>query len=235
MKRKGGEKRPPRAFSPSLAGVCLRYAAMELLRFGRNLDEASRAVMQEGARRHRRFQAELLQSGDLIGVEQVVKDDVLGVSGRMDAVCRVHGEPEVVEFKTVDGERFEWIRQHGPPVSHFAQLSLYLELTGYERGVLVVESRASDERTEFVVPRDERWGTWLTERIRTAVVAAREHRLPQREVSVNCLTCDRWQRCFPDPLARDAAARKHPDWAPTPPLPGDPGAEVAAAERGRIS
>ncbi len=235
MKGKGGEKRPPRAFSPSLAGSCLRYATMELLRFGRNLDEASRAVMQEGGRRHRRFQAELLQSDDLIGIEQVVKDDALGVSGRMDAVRWFHGQPEVVEFKTVDGERFEWIRQHGPLVSHFAQLALYLELTAYERGVLVVENRSSDERTEFVISRDERWGAWLAERIRTAAAAAREHRLPQREVSVRCLTCDRWQRCFADSSARDAAVREHPGWEPTPALPGDPGAEMVIAERGRIS
>ncbi len=235
MRGKGGTKRAPRTFSPSLAGACLRYATMDRLRFGRQIDQASRAAMQEGGRRHRRFQAELVQGGDLIAVEQVIKDDALGVSGRMDAVRWFNGRPQVIEFKTVDGERFAWIRQHGPLVAHVAQLALYLALTRYEQGVLVVESRASDEHLEFVVSRHQEWENWLLARIRLSEEAAREHRLPAREVSLNCLSCDRWQRCFTDQAAREAAVAEHPGWEPEPPLPGGSGDAIEAMGQGRIS
>jgi hypothetical protein len=200
----------------------LRYAVMDLLRFGRLIDDEALAAMQEGSARHRVFQRELAQTADLMAVEQPVKDDGLQVSGRMDAVVEWRGQPMVVEFKTVNQERFDQIREQGPLVSHFAQLALYLELTGYAVGVLVVESRVSNRRLRYVFERDPAWASWLRERIQGAVQAAEAHRLPARETSVACLHCDRWQRCFAEASDREQAVAAHPRWEPNPAAPGMP-------------
>ncbi len=208
-----------RAFSPSLAGTCLRYAVMDLLRFGRALDPESLAAMQEGSRRHRQFQQELMHLGGLVAVEERVKDDSLMVSGRMDAVVRWRETMQVVEYKTVNAERFEQIRRDGPLIAHFAQLALYMELTGYPSGHLVVESRGNAERIDFVFAPDAAWGIWLRQRIVSALSAAKSRQLPEREVSLGCRSCDRWSRCFKTEDDRDQAAKAHPLWEPEPPYP----------------
>lgn len=214
----------PRRYPPSLAGTCLRYQVMELLGFGREISPESRAAMQEGSRRHRRFQAELVAQKTVLAVEARVADPVWGVSGRMDAVIEREGAPAVVEFKTVTEAGFDAIRAEGPRVSHWAQLVLYLALTGYRQGLLVVESRDSGRRLTFVCDPDPAWTGWLRARIAAAKQAAAAHRLAEREVSRNCLDCDRWRRCFADRARLEEAVAAHPEWMPTPPLPPRPGA-----------
>jgi hypothetical protein len=125
----------------------------------------------------------------------------------------------VIEYKTVSGERFERIRQKGPPVDHVAQLALYLEVTGYPEGRLVVESRETGERMSFSLSAETGWGAWLRTRILTAHTAEEQRTLPPREISLGCETCDRWQRCFKTEEARASAVAAHPQWEPVPALP----------------
>lgn len=194
---------------------------MELLGFGRLIDAEGRARMAAGAAWHQTFQRELARGGRLVAVERAVRDPVLGVSGRMDALVRDDdGAVAVVEYKTVGGSRFAEILDHGrPPVTFWAQLALYLEMTGYRRGHLVVDARETPRRRlAFVQEAPGPWGAWVRERVVRARAWAESGKLPPREPGPPCLSCDRWQRCYRTEADREAAVAAHPIWEPDPPL-----------------
>jgi hypothetical protein len=210
-----------RRFPPSLAGACLRYAVMDLLGFGRALDAETRAHMAEGAAWHKAFQQALARRGRLLAAEAPIRDVGLGVSGRIDALIQGDQGPAVVEYKTVSPERFLALDQTGrPPEAFWAQLALYLAVTGYREGYLVIAARdASGRVLVFRQPADAGWAAWVVERVRRARGFQELRRLPPREVSRHCLSCDRWQRCFADEAERDRTVADHPEWEPVPPLP----------------
>lgn len=202
-----------------MAGQCLRYAVMELLGFSRVLSPEVKAAMREGSGLHRQFQQELATRYEVVGIERPIRDEAWGVSGRLDAVVQTAEGPAVIEYKTVNGEKFGHIAETGPLLAHWAQLALYMAIGPYAVGLLVVESRESGERLTWRTGPDEAWTAW----VRTRVAAARRwqaaRKLPEREVSVGCRQCDRWQRCFRTPEAREAAISEHPLWEPHPAPP----------------
>lgn len=212
--------RRARSFPPSLAGVCLRYAVMELLGFGRILDADTRARMAEGSRRHKAFFGELAQSGRLLAVEAPVRDPELGVSGRMDAVLTGSFGPIVIEYKTTGREQFDRMVKTGqPPMRFVAQLGLYLEITGYAEGCLIVDEREGQRRLSFVQKRDSLLSDWIKTRMVLVHQWVGQGRLPAREPAAHCRTCDRWRRCFKSEEDRDRVVDAHPHWSPDPPLP----------------
>jgi len=222
-----------RAFAPHLAGSCLRYAAMDLLGFGRRIDADTRARMAAGSAWHKTFVAELLGSGRLMEAESPIRDPALGVSGRADALVRTaDGTVAVVEYKTVNPERFEHILAAGkPPIAFGAQLALYLEVTRYREGRIVIDSREEPRRRlEFRLAWPNELSAWVRERVVRARAWAHDGKLPPREVGPHCLTCDRWERCFRTNDEREQAVADEPVWRPDPPLPILEAAKVAGEE-----
>lgn len=217
--KKSGKERAARHFPPSLAGQCLRYAVMDVLGFGRVIDPESQAAMRAGSDQHKVFQQGLLGAYAMCSVEVPLKDSVWGISGRMDAVVEMTDGPVVIEYKTVSPQRFSRIRQQGPLVPHWAQLQLYLAVSRISRGLLVVDARDIPGRVVFQTDSDPVWGGWLRARIDHVKAHQAARRLPPREVSAECGSCDRWQRCFATADERDAAVQEHPDWDPEPVLP----------------
>lgn len=220
-KRAGRKKttKAPKRFSPSLAGQCLRYTVMDLLGFGRALSAEALQAMHEGSARHRSFQEGLRNEHPEVAVEVTVRDEDLGVSGRMDAVIPEAQGFAVIEYKTVGPDKFDAILAGGPLTAHWAQLLLYLDLTGYSTGYLVVECRSSARRITFQATPDDQWRDWIRQRVEVARAHQLSRKLPSREVSQSCQTCDRWQRCFGSDAERDQAIAEHPVWTPSPPLP----------------
>jgi hypothetical protein len=120
----------------------------------------------------------------------------------------------------VSPERFEEIvAQAEPPVAFWAQLALYLAVTGYPEGRLVIDARtAPRRRLVFRQAADTPWTRWVLARVASARAFAEAGRLPSREPGLHCLTCDRWTRCYKTEEERDEAVRLHPVWTPSPPL-----------------
>lgn len=216
---KSAKSREPRRFPPSLAGSCLRYAVMDVLGFGRLIEPESREAMWQGSQRHKVFQQQLLEDYAMAQVEVSLRDDGWGVSGRMDAVLETSRGPWVVEYKTVSRERFGLIQETGPLLSHWAQLQLYMAVGGFSGGCLVVDSRPQGERLIFHAEADPVWSAWIQRRVQDVKEYQAARKLPSREVSQGCRSCDRWRRCFPSEEARDVAVAEHPLWEPTPPVP----------------
>ncbi|PSR22416.1 MAG: hypothetical protein C7B45_06770 [Sulfobacillus acidophilus] len=211
--------RPPRSFPPSLAGTCLRYAVMEVLGFGRLIDEESQLAMHAGSALHKTFQEELMRGRAMCRVEVAVKDETWGVSGRMDALLETGKGALVVEYKTVASQRFDAIAADGPLFSHWAQLQLYIAVGQLAGGVLVVDERPQGRRIIFSADPDPSWTVWLKARISQVKQHQSMRKLPEREISSACLTCDRWRRCFADPDVRDREVVAHPQWEPRPVAP----------------
>ncbi len=216
----------PRSFPPSLAGQCLRYSVMELLGFGRLLSPETLKAMQDGVRYHKTYQEELLQTHIVRAIEAPIKDIERGISGRIDAIIDQEGSPVVIEYKSVNPEKFSRIAAAGPPVLHWAQLHLYLAIGAFSRGWLVVESRESHARLVFQTEGDPFWAEWVLTRVRLAREHQQTKKLPAREISEGCLQCDRWQRCFKTDQERDEAVQGHPQWRPEPPLPQEFGIRI---------
>ncbi len=216
---RGGKKAKERAFPPSLAGGCLRYAVMDVLGFGRLIDKESMAAMRAGTALHKEFQQQLRQDYAMCSVEVPLRDNAWGVSGRMDALVETQAGPLVIEYKTVRPERFQAIRENGPLVGHWAQLQLYLVLSSVSKGALVVDERPRGDRLIYHGQQDPVWSTWLQSRIAAVKQYQVQRKLPPREVSLACLSCDRWRRCFASEEERDRQVREHPVWDPNPPVP----------------
>lgn len=212
-------KREPRRFPPSLAGSCLRYAVMDVLGFGRLIDPESQAAMRAGSLLHKQFQQELLDAYAMCSVEVVLRDDAWGVSGRMDALIETPAGPAVIEYKTVSTERFQRIQEAGPLVSHWSQLQLYMAVGSLAQGTLVVDDRSTGNRLIFRTDPDPHWAEWLSVRLSRVKEFQAARKLPEREVSQGCLSCDRWQRCFKTEDDRQRAVGEHPVWEPDPPVP----------------
>lgn len=219
-KKAGGKKpREPRRFPPSLAGSCLRYQVMDVLGFGRLIDQDSQVAMRAGSALHQVFQAELREAYAMCRVEVKIGDNQWGVSGRMDALLDTSVGPWVVEYKTVSPERFERVLEGGPFLTHWAQLQLYMMLAGTTKGSLVVEERPTRRRLIFHADPDPLWIDWLKDRIGRVKTYQLSRKLPDREVSRECLSCDRWQRCFRDESDRAQQVFAHPVWEPEPAVP----------------
>lgn len=209
----------PRMFPPSMAGRCLRYTVMELLGFGRVLSPETLDAMHQGSAWHREFQKRLSDDYVVVAVESTIREEVLGVSGRVDAVIQTNRGTAVIEYKTVNDEKFREILDTGPVLAHWAQLMLYLELGDFAEGFLVVESRGTRQRLVWHSLPDQVWGRWVRERVAMARAFQLKRQLPEREIGQDCLQCDRWQRCFKSEAERDQAVLAHPDWEPEPSIP----------------
>lgn len=208
-------------FPPSLAGACLRYAAMELAGYSRRPDAEAFAAMARGSRRHRDFVAELRRRGVLVAAEAEVIDPAWGVRGRVDAWVQGDGGPVLVEYKSTTRDRLDaWLAADRVPVRFYAQIVLYLAVTRRPQGLLVVEDD-SGRRLSVPVGPDPRWTGWVRTRVARARAAARGP-LPPPEVGPACLACDRWFHCFANESERDARVGGTPAWAPDPPLPAEP-------------
>ncbi len=192
---------------------------MDVLGFGRLIDPESQAAMRAGADWHKTFQQELMRDYAMCSVEVTLRDTDWGVSGRMDAVVETPTGPAVIEYKTVSGDRFQLIQQGGPLVSHWSQLQLYLAVGSIPKGALVVDARPSHQRLIFHAEADPMWAQWLRVRIERVKAYQAVRKLPEREVSQGCLSCDRWQRCFSSEDERDRQVHQHPVWAPEPSVP----------------
>ena len=213
-------RRAVRWFPPSLAGQCLRYAVMDLLGFGRAIDPDGLLAMQAGAVLHRQFQAELKREyAESVAVEVRIRSEELGVSGRIDAIWHRTEGTAVIEYKTVHREKFDDLAETGPLVGHWAQLLLYLDVTGHPLGYLIVECRETGRRRTWRTGPDQAWQGWVRARIQWARAHQASRTLPAREVSQACRQCDRWRRCFASETEREQAILRHPVWEPSPPVP----------------
>lgn len=218
----------PRSFPPSLAGQCLRYSVMELLGFGRLLSPETLQAMQEGVRYHKTYQQELLQTHIVRAIEAPIKDLERGISGRIDAIIDHDGGVVAIEYKSVNPEKFSRIAQEGPLVLHWAQLHLYLAIGTFTGGWLVVESRGNQARLVFQTAPDPLWTDWVLTRVALARQYQQNKKLPAREISEDCLHCDRWQRCFKTDQERNLAVEDHPVWRPDPLMPNELGISVVS-------
>ena len=213
------KSKTPKTFAPSLAGRCLRYTVMDLLGFGRSLNQETLAAMHAGTAWHKIFRTQLARDSNVLALERPLKDGDLGIFGRIDAVIIQEGRTVAVEYKTVHDERFREIGHYGPVFEHWAQLALYVNFGGYDYGRLIVDNRDTHERLTWLVFPNALWKSWIIRRIRMAQDYQQRRSLPPREISVRCLQCDRWQRCFKTAEERDQRVTEHPQWEPEPPFP----------------
>lgn len=108
------------------------------------------AIFQNGTFMHIRWQMAGLTEGFLKSAEIGVGANEYRLSGTMDGIAY---DDSVVEFKSTNSYSFSKVMAFGPIAGHEYQVATYCLVTGRDRGILVYESKDTQEFTEIVLDR----------------------------------------------------------------------------------
>jgi CRISPR/Cas system-associated exonuclease Cas4 (RecB family) len=210
-------------FYPSSVGKCSRAIVM-----GMNGIEKPRinfklnSIFSNGNSYHERIEKLFKDAGILIISEMPLKDEELHISGRLDIITynikkdREKSTPIelkdaegnivfsgfteellVVEMKSISEKGFEKLSR--PKPEHYDQLMLYLHLTKIQDGILLYESKNTQDMLEFYVEYSEEEANRIIGKIKECVKHYTEKTLPVRPYdkhSYECQYCDYRNKCW---------------------------------------
>lgn len=172
------KQRPPRAgvFYPSALGnLCDRYLYYSYngLLVGETIPGKLRRIFDTGDFLGNRYESYFSKLGILVSTEQPLKVDTPSISGRIDFVI-LHPDAGhlVIELKSINDKGFKALK-YAPKPEHLIQIQLYLNIGGYENGVLLYENKNTQEVKAFKVTKSEETMAEILERC-LAVMAMSE-------------------------------------------------------------
>ena len=164
-------QRPARkgVFYPSALGsLCDRH--LYNCYFGlvqeQEIDAVTKRVFDCGDYLGYRYQKYFERMGILVATESPVKSEMPPISGRLDFLIR-HDQLDstnskrpvaVIELKSINQRGFKALLK--PKDDHYIQIQLYLNLTGYEYGIVLYENKDDQKIKAFSVAKNE--ATWNT-------------------------------------------------------------------------
>lgn len=93
-----------------------------------------------GTTLHKVLQRKWKRMGVLVGAEERLYNEQLGISGHYDAILNMGQGNTLVDIKTVNDRRYQEAIKH-PFSEHFSQVNYYLHETGVKRGGIVYVNR----------------------------------------------------------------------------------------------
>ncbi len=147
-----GKNREKTAFYVSDAGRCPRAIWFSLKKYPKKpTDPRFMRVFEHGNHTHMRIMSVLFSLGLVNAVEVTIPENEI-IHGRADAVISIHGEPHVVEVKSVNSIKF---KKGEPDADHIKQLQLYLHFFKIKKGILLYENKDTQELKEYVIDYNE--------------------------------------------------------------------------------
>ena len=180
---------PSTIFVGEVVFPCLRAAYFNRVRAPR--PSPVEALKSLGTEIHRMIQDVLKEEGWEAEVGLGLELEGFKLVGRADAVrFNDEGMPaEVLEIKTVNGEKSE------PLQSHVLQLQVYMELLNARRGTLIYIDRASGRVKVFAVRRNPSALESVKRRAATLHKALTKHEPPPAVTGPWCAVCPHKDRC----------------------------------------
>lgn len=196
----------PKFFYPSSIGNCSRAIAMDMLGYPQEeVDPKFIRIVQNGNAVHTRYEDYLRSTGLLVGVEIPIRDRVLRISGRIDAVIRLPldngaGKLAVVEFKSSNERRYkEAVANDRPDDAYVKQVQLYMHMLGIDLACIILENKNTQDMWEYWVEYDESEAMWCIDKISMIISCVDAGILPEREfekTSTSCRYCNFREECW---------------------------------------
>ncbi len=135
------------------AGKCPRAVYFSLKTAPKEpLDARALRIFEHGDHTHMRLASTLFSLGIVCAVEVAIPPNET-IHGRADAIVRIDGETYVVEFKSINRYAFE-NKLNAPQPEHLQQIQLYMHFFKIVKGILIYESKDTQDIKEFVVDYD---------------------------------------------------------------------------------
>ena len=155
-------QRPARqgVFYPSALGsICDRYLynCYNGLVKEEEISAVARRIFDCGDYLGYRYEKYFEKMDVLLETESVIKADDPPISGRLDFLIS-HPEHEqlLIELKSINQRGFNALKE--PKPEHTVQIQIYLNLTGYQHGVVLYECKNAQKIKAFEVKKDpEHW------------------------------------------------------------------------------
>ena len=136
------------------AGKCARAVYLSLKNAPKEpLDARALRIFEHGDHTHMRLASALFSLGIVCAVEVAIPPNET-IHGRADAIVRLDGETYVVEFKSINRYAFE-NKLSTPQPEHLQQVQLYMHFFKIPKGILIYESKDTQDIKEFVVEYDK--------------------------------------------------------------------------------
>lgn len=154
---------------PSSLYKCSRQILYEMLGYKKEMpDPRIFMIMDNGNYVHERYEKLFKEAGILIASEAPIKDETLRISGRIDAIISVNDVMAIAELKSANSKTFESMRKsNSVDIKYLSQIQLYMHLTGFDLGVVVVENKDTQEILEFWTEYDEEMAKGIIKKITT--------------------------------------------------------------------
>ena len=136
------------------AGKCPRAVYFSLKDAPKEpLDARTLRIFENGDHTHMRLASALFSLGIVCAVEVSIPPDET-IHGRADAIVRIDGTTYAVEFKSINRYAFE-NKLNAPQPEHLRQIQLYLHFFKIPKGILIYESKDTQDIKEFIVEYDK--------------------------------------------------------------------------------
>jgi hypothetical protein len=141
---------------------------------------------------------------DLFEYEEIkIKDIELNFEGHVDAIIDlVPDDPEerfIVDFKTVNGDKFKILRDPDP--KYVTQVHIYMMILKIYKSVIFYEDKNRSEIKEFLVEYDKEFGEHIKETAKKLFSDVKNKKLPKipqtfTKDSPPCMWCDYQKQCY---------------------------------------
>lgn len=216
-------------FYPSSIGKCPRQNVYQMLGYIGMVDNAQNLlVLENGNSFHTRMEDIFDKMGIMIAPELSIKNKLLHVSGRSDAIIwkptwtpdepdgsiitlkdvdehEVYKGPKnlisIVEFKSIKDATFHKLTKSKPKPEHMKQLQLYFHLTGIEHGYIYYENKNTQATKIYEILKDEELIREVIIEITDTIKYAEKGELPPKPYEpsdIQCRFCNFRNICHPN-------------------------------------
>jgi len=196
-KNRAGRSPTRNYFYASEAGKCHRAIFFSMTGVkGKPKDARTIRIFQNGDSVHERLCKYLKEAGVLVCEEKEMNNQSPEIHGRVDAIVELNGEQIPLEFKSAN------IRTLAQPYpEHVKQIMLYMHVGNYKKGMLVYESKQTQEIFEFEIVYDEEHAKKILESFKEVEECYKKNETPKRaDVMVRakypCTYCDYADECW---------------------------------------
>ena len=156
---------------------CQRKIAMQFKGNQKSFDARTLRIFDNGNSTHERIEKYFLNAGMLIESEKVLPNfvDEIEVHGRLDLLLKIDNEKVIGEIKSINLRNVET-----PKREHKAQLMFYMHQLNIKKGLLIYESKQTQELFLFELDYDELKAKKVIDWFKETDKKMRQKRLPKK-------------------------------------------------------
>jgi hypothetical protein len=185
------EERMLNCFHPSSLAYCPRklyeaYLTPTHVKIGQ--DPRLQRVWDNGHGVHNRLQDYLYKTGLLVEDEVMICDTEFEICGHTDGLLNINGNFGVLELKSIN--RAGFVSLLVPSPDYILQMNVYMHCLDLDWGILLYESKDSQDFKEFLVNRDQKVIDEVLGKIMYVKKYVNRGYPPPKHLGKKCGTCE---------------------------------------------